>query len=133
MPDSTETPFFMLIENVNDIFFTDLVIDTKCVHSYTHPRIVKTLKKIGKKFFEGDRHSKTNSKQGVCPLHKYALFMYICTFYAHFMHFFADSITYTISVKMAHFRPKNCHFVAPSRARWPLKCSTKKDRETIAH
>ncbi len=59
--------------------------------------------------------------------------MYICTFYATFMHFSVDSITYTISVKMAHFRPKNCHFVTSPRARWPLKCSTKKGRETIAH
>lgn len=59
--------------------------------------------------------------------------MYIYTFYAYFVHFSADSITYTIDDKMAVFRPKMCHFVASSRARWPLKCSTKKGRETIAH
>ena len=74
----------MLIENVNDIF---PVTSLSTRNAYILIRILELLKrseKIGKKFFEGDRHSKTNSKQGGTPLHKYALFMYICTFYALF-------------------------------------------------
>ena len=126
MTDSTETPFLILIENVSDIFpLTSL--STR--NAYILIRILELLKrseKQEKNFLKATGTAKLIQNRGCAPLHKYALFMHLCAFYATFMHFSVDSIVIIQPPKWHIFPLLSCHFVTVSRARWPSKCFTQK-------
>ena len=132
MPEYIITLYIMSTENVNDIF-SQILISTR--NAYILIRILELLKrpeKQEKNFSEVTPTNKSIPPRGCAPLHIYALFMYICTFYAYFMHFLVYSIV-IIQPPKWHFLALFACQIVTLCALGGLKCFTTKERETIAH
>lgn len=111
-------------------FSSDINIDTKCVHSYTHPRIVKTLRKIKKIFIRWPPQINLFLQGGAPP----CIFMRYLCIYASFMHLLCKScliVLHILSMSKWHIFGLKTATLSHLRALGGLKCFTTKERETI--